>query len=786
MYKEKIEKSKSFDIAVIDGNKSINYHDMHDNAKKINYILKNNNIKVIGLYMDKSIEYIQSIYCALLSNIVFVPLNKKLPLERLEFIINDSGIDTIIAEKNHNLNFKNVLIFEDIIKGKEYLDFDISKVEKEKYIIYTSGTTGTPKGCILSAYGIDNMISQQVNIFKMNKSNMFLYLSISFDASLSDILCAFYSSSTIFINEKILKDKKEIISFFNKNKITHVDIPPSFLSFFKKEELPTLENIVIGGEISSYIDDFNRVVNVYGPTEATICTSYEVVDKNFESNCIGVPLSGVEYKIIDSILYIKSIQLFNGYKNIGNPIIDGWYCTGDLVEYKNNKYYYLGRRDNQLKHNGQMINLDEIEKIIKKINPNSFIKYENKNIILYTDKKIERKVLEKSLPAYMVPHKQFINNDYYVDKTKKKEYIQRSKIYDIFKDYKDYNTSLKELGIDSLKIIEYSLELSNIGIELSYENMYSMSISEINNVNTVYLSEKDLLKLVPKITLSDTSSGINTLVVGASGFLGIHVVEELVKKNTNVICFVRNKKKFHDMIKYYDLNIDMTYIELIEGDINKEFFGIGKIDYDKLKINVKDIYYMSGEVNNIKTIEELYDSNIKQVVNILKFKGNNKNLIYASTLSVKVSVSPQDKVIDTNYLKDDNKKLLTGYAQSKWVSDKLVSLYDNTYIMRYGMLINKIMPKNSFYTFFIDNIKKSNIVPIDKGYSMDNTSIKYAAIQTIKMRNPINNITENKKIYYKDLIIGKKIGKNNSIAMYLKEGNSLNIFETTNIKIFEK
>jgi len=780
MYKLKLN-NQSNRIAVKDNVMEFSYSELYINAKKIN---KKIDKKVIGIYMNKSAYYIQAIYYSLFANITFIPLNPTLPKERIDFIIKDAGIELILKTKDLNIDFNNVLNIEDAIniKGRGK-NFNL-ETQKEKYIIYTSGTTGNPKGCILSDKGIDNVISQQVKIFKMNKSNIFLYLSINFDASLSDIFCSFYSESTLFINDDILKDKDKIIDYFKKNNISHVDIPPSFLAFFKKEELPTLKNIVIGGEIASKIDDFPRVVNVYGPTEATICTSYEIVSKNFKNNCIGVPLKNVEYKIINNRLHIKSIQLFEGYKNMYNPIKDGWYDTGDIVEEIDGKYYFKGREDNQLKHNGNMINLDEIEIKIKSINPTAFIKYEDKEIILYTDKRIDRKELEKILPSYMIPHKQYINHEGLSDKTRKKEFINKSKIYNIFKDYDDYHTPLKELGIDSLKIIGYSIELSEIGIDLPYSELMNLTISEINNNEKEILTEEELNKKVEKIKINKTIKGKKTLLVGASGFLGIYLLKELIDLKEDVYCLVRSKKKLIETINYYKLDIDIKLLKVYEGDLLKRNFGLSINEYQFLEKEIGIIYFMAGEVNNIKSLKELKKTNIETVKNILEFKGDKKELIFASTLSVKVSVSPQDKIIDKNELKSSSKKVLTGYAQSKWIADKMVSYFPNVYIMRYGMLLNNILPKNSFYTMLIDEIKNSDTVPEDKHYSMDNTSVIFAAKETIKKREKINNIVENKKIYYKDLIKGKTIGKNKLLSQFINEKSSLNVFETTTIEKF--
>ena len=87
--------------------------------------------------------------------------------------------------------------------------------------------------------------------------------------------------------------------------ITHADLPPSLLALLSPRDAPaSLETIVIGGEVcppaavrawASRV----RLVSVYGPTEATVCTSLCICDPAWQRPLIGQPIPGVELAILD-------------------------------------------------------------------------------------------------------------------------------------------------------------------------------------------------------------------------------------------------------------------------------------------------------------------------------------------------------------------------------------------------------------------------------------------------------------------------------------------------------
>ena len=250
-------------------------------------------------------------------------------------------------------------------------------------------------------------------------SNFAWLLSPSFDASLSDIYSTLFSGATLHICSFTQNKTKTLLEYFNTNRITHSDISPSVLPLLEPTAFTSLEAVIFGGEVgnediiqkwASYINMFNA----YGPTEATICSSFRKVDQSWTADNIGKPLKGVEYIISDdNELHIAGSHVCIGYNQdilnnkfyfIGDKKL---YKTGDLVKKHNDEYFFLGRKDRQFKNNGVLISPEEIEKSLLKLGcKESLCKKEDKFILFYVgDFSISdiRKHLLDSFNKNMIP-----------------------------------------------------------------------------------------------------------------------------------------------------------------------------------------------------------------------------------------------------------------------------------------------------------------------------------------------------------------------------------------------
>ncbi|MBI3724485.1 AMP-binding protein [bacterium] len=178
--------------------------------------------------------------------------------------------------------------------------------ESPAYLIYTSGTTGVPKGVLVPHRGLHPLLAAQVDAFRLSSgSRALFFLSTAFDASISDIGTALLAGATLVIEPADALRSTGIVETIARREITHADLPPALLRVIDPEHLPrTLETVVVGGEASppETLRRFARhvrVVSVYGPTEATICSSLCAVDEESWSRpLLGRPLPGVVFRVL--------------------------------------------------------------------------------------------------------------------------------------------------------------------------------------------------------------------------------------------------------------------------------------------------------------------------------------------------------------------------------------------------------------------------------------------------------------------------------------------------------
>ena len=419
-------------VAVLTNEESaLTYSELYKSAINVAYLLKSRGIKkgdIVAIHLRKSPEYIIALLGVWFSGAAFLPLSPNLPKKRKAFILNEANPVFIIGSSKGG---KTLNIHDILATGVKGAPSVINLLPEDlAYVIYTSGSTGEPKGVMVNHSGIVNILEQQIKVFQLNAASRSLFLlSISFDASLSDIGTALLSGATICIEGindlEVAARLPEIIA---KRKITYVDIPPSLLNVLEPEQMPDcLKTIVIGGEslavktIKKWAEKF-RLVSVYGPTEATICTSMIVCDPiTWDGPDIGPPIVNIEYKILNGELLIAGIGLARGYLNRPDLTKEKffyltgkrYYRTGDIVREVGGKIYFVGRKDRQLKIHGQLVAPEEIEAQLQsyKYVARAAVILKNEKLIAFVQFKkgrgketeILKKYLKRFLPDWMIP-----------------------------------------------------------------------------------------------------------------------------------------------------------------------------------------------------------------------------------------------------------------------------------------------------------------------------------------------------------------------------------------------
>ncbi|MBJ6369616.1 non-ribosomal peptide synthetase [Snuella sedimenti] len=469
-FKEQVLKSPE-SIAIVFGDSQLTYKELDDLSNQLGHYLIEIGVEketLVPICLDRSLNMIVGILGVLKSGGAYVPIDPKYPKDRIGFMLEDISAKIILSTRSFAelfTHFKLELLtvfLDDFSKGLELSEEPLDVIvdaNQLAYVIYTSGTTGVPKGVMIEHKSLNNFLNGFSELYSFSASTRFgLKTNYAFDVSVHEIFgwvkCG---GSLVILPRNAEKEVKCIIESIQKYKITHLNLVPSLFSVLleelqetDKEALSSLKYFFLAGEALpvSLVRDYHelgfdaKLENIYGPTEATIYSSYfstENLTEDQTSIPIGKPVPNTQLYVLDEQLSllpqgiigelcIGGVQVARGYLNqeeltkekfVSNPFIEGEriYKTGDLARWlPDGELEYLGRKDDQVKIRGYRIELGEITAAldqIEGIKQSVVLAKEdvggNKLLVAYvvSEEKVDGKSIEghlkSKLPEYMVP-----------------------------------------------------------------------------------------------------------------------------------------------------------------------------------------------------------------------------------------------------------------------------------------------------------------------------------------------------------------------------------------------
>lgn len=445
-------------VALVYKNEHITYNQLVKKSQVVanNLIKANKNQKIIGIYINRSIEMMISLFGIIKTGAAFLPIDTNFPYERIKYIIEDSGTNLILTDKKES-DFLNCecLNINSLIQNLTK-DLPLSHIEPSDlaYLIYTSGSTGKPKGISIEHKSLLNFIMGMSQVVDFDQNKIILALTtISFDIFILETILPLTKGMKVIIgSSEDQMQHSNIPKLIESRSINMIQLTPTRLSLILRSHpdhiwLNRLQDIMVGGEAfpSDLLEKlkkvyFNNLFNFYGPTETTVWSTVKNLTGSSDIN-IGRPIANTTIYILDNNkkplpincvgnLYIGGDGLARGYwgkpeltneKFIENPLKRGEkiYKTGDLGRWlSNGEVQFIGRDDEQVKLNGYRIELCEIENVLKKnehiINAAVAISKDKAGDAILCAYIILRKeitslqlkeYLLKELPAYMVPNR---------------------------------------------------------------------------------------------------------------------------------------------------------------------------------------------------------------------------------------------------------------------------------------------------------------------------------------------------------------------------------------------
>lgn len=441
--------------AVTCGEQSLTYKELNELSNSLARSIITKGIQgdnIVPIISYNSIYTIIGILAVLKSGAAYLPIDPKIPKERIEYIVKDSKAKLVLVGEVDEINkFDEVEVLE--LKDKKMYDNHTSNLEINgnikdlAYVIYTSGTTGKPKGVMIQHNNLINYVDFSIKQYYENKKQVIpLYSSIGFDLTVTSIFPPLLHGDEIII----YKDN-DIIRVIEDNKSTVVKLTPAHLELVKNldNSNSSVKTFIVGGDelkvnlAKEIYRSFNGNVNIYneyGPTETTVgCILHKFSLENDTQNSvlIGKPIQNAKVYILDKSneicpigvlgeICIGGVGVGRGYlykdtlnseKFIENPYCknERIYRTGDLGKWNlDGEIEFSGRIDNQVKIRGFRIELSEIENQMAKIPGISesvvlaIDKEEDKFLCAYyvgtiDDANYIKKSLSLSLPEYMIP-----------------------------------------------------------------------------------------------------------------------------------------------------------------------------------------------------------------------------------------------------------------------------------------------------------------------------------------------------------------------------------------------
>lgn len=471
---EAICKSQPDKTALVSENKSLTYRQLNDQADALAVRIRESGAlsgRVVAVCIGQSTERVVAFLAVMKTGAAYLPVDSKLPENRIRTMIEDSGTVLAITEDRYLslFNSQNVPV---INIDKEKLDgasaceaaslSDQIKPLQMAYIIYTSGSTGVPKGVAIHHAGFYHFVKTFSEHWGFSSADRTLqFSSPGFDVSIIDIWIPLFKGATVFLypDNKIVG--KPLLDYIVEHDIDVVPyLPPAVLSTLPADlPIGKLHTLSIAGEVPSEQAVRNwskrvRLINVYGPTETTVSVVSHLFEEDTNPHIIGKPLPGADVYILDTNMqavapgttgeiYIGGIQLSLGYINrpeetrqvfvdapewIKAEKGDGYklYKSGDRAFWRpDGTIEFVGRMDDQVKIRGFRIELKEIEHHISQLSqiahaavkvhrPEDGLPILAAFVQLYDQDRSPvssediRMCLKQSLPNYMIPDKIFI------------------------------------------------------------------------------------------------------------------------------------------------------------------------------------------------------------------------------------------------------------------------------------------------------------------------------------------------------------------------------------------
>jgi thioester reductase-like protein len=610
----------------------------------------------------------------------------------------------------------------------------------EAYVFFTSGSSGSPKGVRIGHGGLPHLFLHQAGAFRVTPGSRTSWmLAGHFDASISDIGVPLWAGACLVIWPENVRTSSRL-DFAEVQSLTHIDLPPSALPALVARGLPsTLETIIVGGEPAAPLAltaaaKLVRVVNVYGPTEATVCASVEVIapDRDDERPSLGRPLPGVHFEVRAGELLIGGWGVGLGYLTgsqdaflPSTPEQPRMYRTGDRVAaLKDGTYRFLGRVDRQVQLRGQRLELGEIERALLRapsVAAAAAIVHEGpapKVMAFIEGDAAQAREAASALQDWKRPANIHaiealprLANDK-VDYSALAQLAHRSDEsggsertdalaaawrVTLGREAALDSDDFFALGGDSVTALELSVEAARLGVALEPEAVFEhprlgdlaramtrgIAVSELRR-----RSDEAFAGLELASSLDKSKRGV--LLTGSTGMLGLELLRSGELDDREVYALVRGRTAEHGTERLERLLGEplSPNVRVLRGDLGLPSLGLDASTMEELGSRVGEVIHAAGAVDLVRSYRSLREVHVVGTGRVMELAARlGARLHHVSTLSILVETDLPGGTIHEGTQLMPHRRVFGGYAQTKWVGDDLAQRYPlGGSVLRLGLL----------------------------------------------------------------------------------------------------
>nr|WP_183526170.1 amino acid adenylation domain-containing protein [Micrococcus sp. TA1] len=398
-------------LAVDTGALAVTYADLDARANRLARHLRGRGVRCgdrVALLSDHPLDGYTGMLATLKLNAAYVPLDPGFPVDRIAYICRDAGVSAVLTRSLH------VETLDAVAATVVVVDAEASAIAAQPserlmpeergipvnelaYVVYTSGASGRPKGVAIEHASICNFVRVAAEVYGITgEDRLYQGMSIAFDFSIEEIWVPWMAGATIVPKPHGAPlIGQDLHDFLLDLRVTGLCCVPTLLATLD-DDLPDLRFLLVSGEpcphdlITRWHRPGLRLVNAYGPPEATVTTTWTTLDPHGRVT-IGMPLPTYSVVLLEpgsdrvvargeaGEICIGGVGLAAGYLN--RPELTAKAFIQDSIDLPNNpsgrifrtgdlgriaadgNIEYLGRIDDRVRVRGYRIELIEIESV---------------------------------------------------------------------------------------------------------------------------------------------------------------------------------------------------------------------------------------------------------------------------------------------------------------------------------------------------------------------------------------------------------------------------------------